>query len=309
MHLLSISDIDVPKALALAAKAKAKPQAFSHTLDGKTLAAIFEKPSTRTKLSFHVAINQLGGHFADLAGAHILNGHEDAHDTANAIAQYADFLLARVNSHEQLAELAAHSPIPIINGLSDAEHPCQALADLLTISELKGTSDGINGTKVAFVGDGNNVCNSLLIGAGLLGLDITLASPPGFGPKGAMISKAAACAQASGASISYTTSPKLAIKDADVVYTDVWVSMGEKENTAVKAAAFEGFSITSELMALAKANAIFMHCLPAQKGVEVSKEVIEGPQSVVFEQAANRLHAQKAVLLMLAGQTGEVNSS
>ncbi|MDO8339643.1 MAG: ornithine carbamoyltransferase [Candidatus Burarchaeum sp.] len=304
MHLLSITDIDVPTALALAAKAKAKPQQFSHSLNGKTLAAIFEKPSTRTKLSFQVAITQLGGHFAEITGAHLLNGHEDAHDTANTIGQYADFLLARVHSHGQLEELAAHSPIPVINGLSDAEHPCQALADLLTIGELKGKK----GVKVAFVGDCNNVCNSLLLGCALTGIDISVASPQGFGPKGEIIAKAAAYAKDSGSIIDYTCSPELAVKDADAVYTDVWVSMGEEQKAEEKASAFAGFQITQELMALAKPDAIFMHCLPAQKGKEVAKEVIEGPQSAIFQQAANRLHVQKAVLLMLANHKAEVNA-
>jgi len=304
MHLLSITDIDVPNSLGLAADVKAKPQQFSHSLNGKTLAAIFEKPSTRTKLSFQVALAQMGGHFAEITGAHILNGHEDAHDTANTIGQYADFLLARVHSHQQLSELAANSPIPIINGLSDKEHPCQALADLLTISELKG----LQGTKVAFIGDCNNVCNSLLLGCALTGMNISIASPQGFGPKGEVIAKAAGLAKESGAVVEYTSSPELVATGADAVYTDAWVSMGEEQKAEAKVDAFAGFQVTKELMALAKPNAIFMHCLPAQKGKEVAKEVIEGPQSVVFQQAANRLHVQKAVLLMLANHKAEVTA-
>jgi len=296
MNLLSITDINVSNVLGLAKAIKASPASHSHALEAKTLAAIFEKPSTRTKLSFEVAIAQLGGTFVDLNGSHMLNGHEDAHDTANTVAQYANFLLARVHSHSSLETLAAHSPIPVINGLSDVEHPCQALADLLTIDELKGLA----GTKVAFIGDANNVCNSLLLGCAMTGINIAIASPVGYGPKAWVLEKAAEYAKASGTTISLTHEPAEAAKDADVVYSDVWVSMGEEKEIEKKSTAFKGFKVTKELMAFAKPNAIFMHCLPAQKGVEVEADVIEGPQSAVFQQAANRLHVQKAVLLMLA---------
>ena len=298
MNFLSITDIELPKALELAEAMKANPSPYSHALVSKTLAAIFEKPSTRTKLSFQVAITQLGGHFAYLDGAHLLGGNEDAHDTANSIAQYADFLLARVCEHAQLEALAAHSPIPIINGLSEVEHPCQALADLLTIGELKG----FKGTKLAYVGDGNNVCNSLLLGSAMIGLDISIASPAGHGPNESFIERASDYAAKSNSTIACTNDPVEAVKDADVVYTDTWVSMGEESTADEKASAFAGFQVTRELMACAKPDALFMHCLPAHKGVEVEKAVIEGPQSVVFQQAANRLHAQKAVLLMLSSQ-------
>jgi len=296
MNFLSITDIDIPKALSLAEKVKKNPEAYKHALDGLSLAAIFEKPSTRTKLSFNVGISQLGGFFADLGDSHILGGHEDEHDTVNSIAQYADFVLMRVNAHSSLSKWAAHSPIPIINGLSEEEHPCQALADLLTISELKG----MKGVKVAYIGDANNVCNSLLLGCAALGIELAIAAPPKYAPHSAMLEKAGALAAKSGSKISVTAKPELAVQDADVVYTDVWVSMGQEKEKAEKMKAFSGFCVTSELMAKAKPNAIFMHCLPAQKGLEVTKEVLEGKQSVVFAQAANRLHAQKAVMLMLA---------
>ena len=290
MNLLSIADINIPKALLLAEQVKKNPEAYKHSLDGLTLAAIFEKPSTRTWLSFAVGAKQLGCNFLELPDAHMLSGHEDGFDTANTIAQYADFLLARVYSHEQLAALAAHSPIPVINGLSDIEHPCQALADLLTIKEHKGLAN----VKVAYIGDANNVCNSLLLGCAALGIEIAVASPKGYGPKAWVLEKA------KGAKVSVSAKPALAVKGADAVYTDVWASMGEEKMKGEKLKAFSGFCVTPHLMSLAKPNAIFMHCLPAQKGVEVSKEVIEGPQSVVFAQAANRLHVQKAMLLMLA---------
>jgi ornithine carbamoyltransferase len=307
MNLISILDIDVPKALMLAADVRAKPHSYAHALQGKTLAAIFEKASTRTKLSFNVGICQLGGIFADLGNSHILSGHEDVHDTVNSIAQYADFILMRVNAHSSLTAWAQHSPIPIINGLSEEEHPCQALADLLTIMEVKagGKLDKMKGLNVAFVGDGNNVCASLLLGCAILGVNIAVASPKGYGLNASVLEKAAKLAKKSGAKITLTTKPEDAATGADVIYTDVWVSMGHEKEKQERMHAFTGYCVTPALMAHAKPDAIFMHCLPAQKGLEVSKEVLEGPQSVVFQQAQNRLHAQKAAMIILANKQVE----
>ncbi|RLG20165.1 ornithine carbamoyltransferase [Candidatus Micrarchaeota archaeon] len=303
MNFLSITDINVSKVLSLAKAVKENPPTYAHALKHKALAAIFEKSSTRTKLSFQLAVLQMGGYYIELGGAHLLNGHEDAHDTANSIAQYADFLLARVNSHSSLEALAAHSPIPVINALSNLEHPCQALADLLTISESKG----LHKTKLAYIGDSNNVSNSLLLACALTGLEIAIASPANYGPSKSIIKKASEVAN-NGFTVNRTNKPPEAAADADVVYTDAWVSMGQENEAEQKLKAFKGFQITQELMECAKPDAIFMHCLPAHKGLEVAPDVIEGPQSAVFQQAANRLHVQKAVLLMLSNPKPGVNA-
>lgn len=297
MHLLSVLDLNVKETVLLADAIKSNPLKYANSLAGKNVVTLYEKPSTRTKISFEVAAKETGAHVIDLQNSHLKSKHEDVFDSAKTISQYADLFAARVYSHEFLAEFSGHSEIPVVNLLSDEEHPCQALADLLTIKEFKG----LDGTKVAFVGDGNNVCNSLMLACAAVGLDFAAASPQGFTPKGKFVSKAVELNCETGGKTEVYNGPEQAVAGADVVYTDVWVSMGEEKAASEKAGAFEGFQVTPELMAKAKPNAIFMHCLPAVKGMEVAKSVIEGPQSVVFAQAGNRVHAQKAVLHKLAG--------
>ncbi len=292
-HFLSISDVEphsLEGILRKATEIKKNPLGFSAALSRKGLAYYSEKPSTRTRLSFQAAVQQMGGFYMELSNGHSQNGKEDACDTAKVVSKYADFLAARVYEHELLEEFARHSGIPVINGLSDSEHPCQALADLQTIRELKPGK-----RVIAFVGDGNNVCASLAIGACMLGYNVKVASPPGFELPDDIIAK---CCYYDG-SIELFSGAREAVEGADVVYTDVWVSMGDESEAQKRLQAFQGFQVNDELIGLAKKDAVFMHCLPAVKGQEVTKEVIDGPQSVVFQQAENRLHSQKALLLHL----------
>lgn len=295
-HLLSITDLTVAELWQVVQKAvelKANGALSSSLLAGKGLAYLSEKPSTRTRLSLQAAVSQLGGFFAEVGNTHLSKGNEDLRDTALALSQYVSFIAARVYSHQTLAGLATHSSVPVINALSDKEHPCQALADLATILTLKGKNP-----KIAFIGDGNNVCTSLALAATMLGMKVSVATPKAYGLPAWAIS---ACGKNSGG-LEQHTDPKDAVCDADVVYTDSWVSMGEESIAAEKEAAFQGYQISESLMAEAKPDAIFMHCMPAHKGKEVEASVIEGPKSAVAVQAENRLHAQKALLLFLNGQ-------
>ena len=298
MHLLSVLDLDVKETVFLAAAAKSNPAKYAKAIAGKNVVTLYEKPSTRTKISFELAAKEMGAHVIDLPNAHVKSKHEDVFDSAKTISQYADLFAARVYSHEFLAEFSQYSEIPVVNLLSDEEHPCQALADMLTISE----HCGLEGTKVAFVGDSNNVCNSLMLACASAGVDFAVASPEGFLPGEKFLGKAKQLAGASKSKLEVSSDPFKAVENADAVYTDVWVSMGQESEAKEKLAAFAGFKVTQELMAHAASQAVFMHCLPAQKGVEVEKSVIEGLQSVVFAQAGNRVHAQKAVLLALIGE-------
>jgi ornithine carbamoyltransferase len=294
-NFLEIGDLSPPElrlVLDKAAAVKKNPQAFAHSLSGKMLAYYSQKPSTRTKLSLQAAVSQLGGSFADMAGSHLSGGHENVTHTAKVVSKYADFVAARVFSQSFLEEFAAHSAVPVINALSDIEHPCQALADLETVLETAGPS-----AKIAFVGDGNNVCASLAIGACMLGLEMRVASPRGYGLPETIVNQC----KSYGGKLELFESPSDAVSGADVVYTDVWVSMGDEAESEKRAEAFKGFTVTQELMELAVPGAVFMHCLPCIEGAEVASEVINGPSSVVFQQAENRLHSQKALLLFIAG--------
>lgn len=293
-HFLSIADLQPAELTNIFESAKALKSGNSGTataLLGKGLVYYSEKPSTRTKLSFGAAIQTLGGYFLDMSGSQLSAGKEDVADTARTVGKYAHFLAARVYRHSLLEELARHSTIPVINALSEREHPCQALADLLTIHERKGSN-----ARIAFVGDGFNVAASLALGGCMLGHEVHVATPPDFTLSNEIVSK---CKNYSGTLTTHTT-PKEAVTAADVVYTDVWTSMGQEEEKISREQAFAGFQVNSELMAHAAPGAIFMHCLPAFKGKEVTGEVFESPASVVFDQAENRMHAQKALLLFLA---------
>jgi ornithine carbamoyltransferase len=274
----------------------------SSVLKGKTLALLFEKPSLRTRVSFDVAMHQLGGHAVYLSPAEVgLGEREPVADVARVLSRYVDAIAARTFKHETVEELARWADVPVINALSDGEHPCQALADLLTIYEKKGRWRGL---VLSFVGDGNNVARSLMLGSALAGMDFRIASPQGYGISTELVDKAKSLAAASGAAVACVESPQEAVSGADVVYTDVWTSMGQEKERAERQRAFSGYQVNAELLALASPNAIVMHDLPAHRGEEIADEVIEGPQSVIFDQAENRLHAQKAVLSLILGEEG-----
>ncbi|HJX24418.1 MAG TPA: ornithine carbamoyltransferase [Candidatus Bathyarchaeia archaeon] len=267
-------------------------------LRGRSLAMIFQKPSTRTRVSFEIAMNQLGGHVLNLSANELQLGRgETVADTAKVMSRYVDGIMARVYSHNDLLELAAHANIPVINGLSDLFHPCQALADLFTIWEKKGDLEGL---KLSFVGDGNNVCNSLLVGCSKLGLDMAVACPKGYEPDGKVLQWAKTNSERTGTTITITREPSEAVEGADVIYTDVIVSMGQDVEKEKKLKTFlPTYQVNSDLLAKASREAVFMHCLPAHRGEEVTDDVIDGPQSVVWDQAENRMHAQKGVLALL----------
>lgn len=301
-HLLSIGDLseeDVGHILARAAifKEQRGKGILSDELRGKTVALIFEKPSTRTRVSFETGIHELGGNPLFLSAQELqLSRGETIADTARTLSRYVHAIVARVTSHDNLLELARHSTVPVINALSPLEHPCQALADLMTIQEKKGR---LRGLKLAWVGDGNNVCNSLLLACSLVGIDVSVACPPGYEPNAEVLELSKRRAAESGSKLEVINDPNEAVVGADVVYTDVWVSMGQEGEKMRRLQDFKGYQVNAELLRRAKEDVIFMHCLPAHRGEEVTDEVIDGPHSVVFDQAENRLHVQKAILTMV----------
>jgi len=302
-HLLSLKDYsreDIEEILDLAARMKTAPDEYAQALQGQSLGMIFQKPSTRTRVSFEVGMYQLGGQALFLGAGDIqLNRGETIADTARVLSRYLDGIMARVFSHQDLLDLARHGSVPVINGLSDLLHPCQALADYFTLRERRGRLEGL---KVAYVGDGNNVCHELMLGAVKLGLSFACASPKGYEPNQLIVKAAARDAQKSGTAVPVVTGdPMAAVAGADMVYTDVWTSMGQEKESAARQQAFRGFQVTAAMMAAAQPDAVFMHCLPAHRGEEVAAEVIDGPQSVVFDEAENRLHTQKALLALLLG--------
>jgi len=277
-------------------------------LSGKSIALIFEKPSTRTRVSFQVAIAKLGGESIPLSVSEMqLSRGEPISDTMRVLSSYVDAVVARVYKHETLSEMVKYSSIPVINALSDKFHPCQALADMMTIKELKGN---IYEVKVAYVGDGNNVCNSLIQACSLLGARIFVASPKEYQPPEDVIAQAKEWGKRSGGTIELTENPEDAVRDADVIYTDVFVSMGQEEERERRLKVFyPKYKVTEKLMSLAKPDAIFMHCLPAHRGEEVEASVIDGKKSVVWQQAANRLHTEAALLLYLLQDGKNFNPS
>jgi ornithine carbamoyltransferase len=299
--LISIHDLsrdEVQKILDLAGSLKTGKKAGQKQklLNGKTLAMIFEKPSTRTLVSFQVGMWQLYGHTINLAPEYIQLGvRESIADVARTLSRFVDGIMVRTFEHEKVTELAKHSTVPVINGLSDLLHPCQALSDIFTIVEKKGDK----GLKVAYIGDGNNVCHSLMLACAKLGINLVIATPKGHEPKEEMVNLAFQDAKETKDLIEIMNDPVAAASKADVLYTDVWVSMGQEGKKEKKA--FRGFQINKELLKLAKPDAIVMHCLPAHRGEEITSDVIDGPNSVVFDQAENRLHVQKAILALLLG--------
>ncbi|WP_254272809.1 ornithine carbamoyltransferase [Haloarcula marina] len=292
MHLLDVDDLTTDELTAVldrAAEIKADPEAYQDTLDQQTLGMIFEKPSTRTRVSFETGMTQLGGHALFLGPDDIHLGHgEPVKDTARALARYVDFVMARVFDHADVEELAEYSEVPVINALTDDAHPCQTLADLLTIREK---FDGFD-VDVAWVGDGNNVCQSFVLGAAMTDIDLTVATPEGYGVSEDVLYRAAAVGEAP----ETTHDPEAAVADADVVYTDVFVSMGQEDRRHEKLDDFDGFQITTDFLG----DRTLMHCLPAHRGEEVTDDVIESDNAVVWDQAENRLHAQKGLLAWLA---------
>lgn len=298
--LLSVSDLSSEDIRLLISDAiDMKAEGWLSLLDGKIIALLFDKPSLRTRVSFEVAMRQLGGHTIYLSPAEVgLGQRESVSDVARVLSRYVDAIVARTFSHQTLDTLASYSSVPVINALSDLEHPCQALADLLTIYEKKGE---LNGLTLAFVGDGNNVAHSLLLAASLMGMNFRIASPAGYAVQDTILRLAQGYATDSGAEIFCTEEPRLAVSRADVVYTDVWTSMGQETEAERRRQIFANYQVNSELLSLAREDAILMHPLPAHRGEEVAETILDSPQSVVFDQAENRMHLQKALLSGMLG--------
>lgn len=301
--LLSITDLSPEELkLVLDAARELKGGGRRDVLAGKMLALLFEKPSLRTRVSFDVGMRELGGDCIYISPAEVgLGTREPVEDVARVLDRYVDCIAARTFAHETVEELARWAEAPVINALSDGEHPCQALADLLTIREKKGRLAGVS---LAFVGDGNNTARSLCLAAAMSGMEFRFASPQGYALPEATVARAQGLARDTGGSVACLRDPEEAVKGAEVVYTDVWASMGQEEERAARREAFQGYEVDSRLISLAASEAIFMHDLPAHRGEEVSAEVVEGPHSVVFDQAENRLHAQKAVLALVLEEAG-----
>lgn len=301
-HLLSLNDLtkeEIHDLLKLAVKLKKQNQegVQHHILKGKTLGMIFSKSSTRTRVSFEVGMYQLGGYSLFLSSNDIQLGRgESIYDTANVLSRYLDGIMIRTYEQSDVDDLAKYGNIPIINGLTDEMHPCQILADLQTIYEQKGKLEGL---KLAYIGDGNNVAHSLMHGCAKTGMNIAIASPKGYECDSKYIDEAKAAAKLSGSEVLLTQDPEEAIANADAVYADTWISMGQEDQKAEKLKIFMPYQVDSKLFSRADKDAIFLHCLPAYRGYEVTEEVIDGPQSVIFDEAENRLHAQKAVLATL----------
>lgn len=298
-HFIRDDDIsweEQAEILAMARALKAKPEDFRQRLTGQTLGMLFSKSSTRTRVSFEAGMIQLGGHALFLPATSSQFGRgELPRDTAQVLSRYLDLIMVRTHSHEELRELAEHSNVPVINGLDELYHPCQALADLQTIEEQRGS---LPGQTVAYVGDGNNVAHSLMIASLMSGVSMKVITPSGYEPDEDATRRARAAAR-HGATLE-VTQDFAAVDGVDVVYTDVWTSMGQETESRLRLKAFAGFEVNDAMMARAKPDALFMHCLPAHRGEEVAASVIDGPQSVVYDQAENRLHAQKALLVFLA---------
>ncbi|HTX53693.1 MAG TPA: ornithine carbamoyltransferase [Candidatus Baltobacteraceae bacterium] len=303
-HLITLTDLsaqDVLDLFALAADLKAKRrQGIAHPLlAGKTLALVFEKPSLRTRVTFETGMTQLGGHAIYLTPSDIqLGERETVQDAARNLERWVDGIVARTFSHQMVERLAGFAQIPVINGLTDGHHPVQILCDLFTLWERRGKLAGL---RVVFVGDGNNVCHSWLQGAAKMGIHFVLACPPGYEPHGAILAEALAEAKGTGATLTIAHDPKAAARSADVLYTDVWTSMGQEEERSRRLRDFQGFQLNQELLDRAAPEVLVMHCLPAHRGEEITDEVLDGAHSIVFDQAENRLHVQKAILVRLLG--------
>lgn len=302
--LISIHDLsasDVAALFTLAAGMKAHPKDFRAMLSGKILAMIFEKSSTRTRVSFEAGMTQLGGAAQFLSARDIQIGRgEPIADTARVLSRYVDGIMARTFAHDTVVQLARHATIPVINGLTDLLHPCQALTDYFTMSEKFGTLAGL---RLAYVGDGNNMAHSLMYGGPKCGVHVAVATPAGYEPDASVTANARTDAAAAGTTLLVTHSKEEAVAGAHVVYTDVWASMGQEAEQQKRVRDFAGWTVTEDLLTLANRGAVFMHCLPAHRGEEVAASVCDGPRSVIFDEAENRLHVQKAILATLMGRS------
>ena len=289
---------EVAELFELARDMKAAPEKFRGVLQGQTLAMIFEKSSTRTRVSFEVGMFQMGGHALFLSSRDIQLGRgEPITDTAKVLSRYVNGIMARTFAHKTVTDLAEHASVPVINGLTDLSHPCQIMADYFTAWEKFGGE--LKGRKIAWIGDGNNMAHSLMYGAPKVGMDIVVATPAAYAPDPNVVAQATADARQAGTKLTVTTSVDEALRDADIVETDVWASMGQEEEAQKRQRDFAGWMVDAAMMAKAKKEAIFLHCLPAHRGEEVAAEVIDGPQSVIYDEAENRLHVQKAIMAYL----------
>jgi ornithine carbamoyltransferase len=288
---------EVREIFEIARDMKANPDKYRDALKGKTLAMIFEKSSTRTRVSFEVGMFQMGGHALFLSSRDIQIGRgEPIYDSAKVLSRYVDGIMARTFAHKTVTELAEYASVPVINGLTDLSHPMQAMTDYFTAWEHLGE---LKGRKLAYIGDGNNMAHSLMFGASKVGMNIAIATPPSYAPDPMIIAQSQGDADYAGTKVIITTSIEEAVRDADVVETDVWASMGQEAEAQKRQKDFEGWQVNSRVMSFAKKEAIFMHCLPAHRGEEVAGEVIDSPQSVIYDEAENRLHVQKAIMYVL----------
>ena len=294
---LSVDDLDpdeLRSVLSASAKVKEKPTSWVHRLQGKQIALIFEKPSTRTRVSFEAAVSTMGGHAIVLRGDELQLGRgETIEDTGRVLSRYVDAIVVRTFGQDRLERLADVASVPVINALSDFEHPCQALADVLTIQEQKGELQGV---VLAYVGDGNNVAHSLMLAGAKLGMDVRVATPAGYEPFPQVVDRSQLIAADTGGKVTVTNLVAEAVEGAAILYTDVWASMGQESSAEERKAAFEDYQVNSSMVALAAPDAQVMHCLPAHRGEEIATDVIDGPRSIVWDQAENRLHTQKALL-------------
>lgn len=301
-HLISIRDLntaDVSEIFRVAGDMKASPEKYRQAALGKTVAFLFQKPSTRTRVSFEVAVYQLGGLGLQLRDSDLQLGSGDTiADTARVLSEYVDAIVARTQAHADLVEVSRASSVPVVNGLTDLLHPCQALTDFFTLSEKKGS---LQGRKIAYVGDGNNMCHSLLYGATRVGMDIAVATPQGHEPKSIIVKSANREAKAAGVTVVLTQDPAAAVQGSDAVYTDTWIPVGSEAQADARLQTLGSYQVNAELMSKAKADAVFMHCT-AHRDREVTSDVLDGPQSAVKDQIQNRLHVQKALLLLLMGR-------
>jgi ornithine carbamoyltransferase len=299
LDVVSILDLkdDLEEIIASAMRLKAGEFRNEFPLKGRTLAMIFEKSSTRTRVSFEAGMAQLGGHALNLVPKELQLGRgETIADTAKVLSRFVDCIMYRAFDHKMVLELAKNATIPVINALDDLEHPCQTVADLMTVKEEKGTFEGL---KLAYFGDGNNVCNSLMLGSAMVGMDFVAATPEGYRPDKGLTMTAASLAKEGGSSLEIIEDPMEAAKGADILYTDTWISMGMEEEAKERLAAFHEYQLNAPLVELAEKDCLVMHCLPAHRGEEISGEVMDGPRSVIFDQAENRMHTEKAILLKL----------
>jgi ornithine carbamoyltransferase len=305
--ILNLDAEDVQHLLDLAVRMKSDKKAFMEDLKGQTMVLVFEKPSLRTRVTFETGIFQMGGYAIYLAPGDIgLGQRESVPDAARNLSRWVDVVVARTFAHNTVLGLAEHATIPVINALSDLEHPCQALADLLTLYEHRKNLKDLH---LAYIGDGNNVCNSLLLLCAITGTSMSVATPAGYDPPESFVDQARQLGQTSGAEIRILQDPAEAVKDCDAVYTDVWASMGQESESEKRKKVFSPYQVNKKLMDHAKDGALFLHCLPAHRGEEVTDEVIDSPGSVVFDQAENRLHMQKAIMHRLMAEGHRINKS